>query len=83
MPPKPKSHQGLADDLHMDMSDPFTRMFVAALYWRAVHEATECELPECQHRLCACGHAECGHADENVQPNCSDCRCAGFREQST
>ena len=38
-----------------------------------------CELPECEHRQCVCGHAECGHADENVQPNCSDCRCSGFR----
>jgi len=38
-----------------------------------------CELPECQHQLCVCGHAECGHADENVQPNCSDCHCNGFR----
>ena len=43
------------------------------------HEA--CELPECRHRLCACGHAECGHADENVQPNCSECHCNGFRLQ--
>ena len=40
-----------------------------------------CELPECRHRLCVCGHAECGHADENVQPNCSDCQCNGFREK--
>ena len=39
-----------------------------------------CELPHCEHRLCVCGHAECGHADENVQPNCSDCQCNGFRE---
>jgi hypothetical protein len=37
-----------------------------------------CELPECKHRLCACGHSECDHADENVQPNCSDCECSGF-----
>ena len=41
-----------------------------------------CELPECEHRLCICGHAECSHADENVQPNCSDCQCNGFREAS-
>jgi len=45
-------------------------------------DCQECELPECQHRVCVCGHAECGHADENVQPNCSDCQCDGFREQS-
>ena len=30
----PTSHQALADELHMDISDPFTRVFVAALYWR-------------------------------------------------
>ena len=42
-------------------------------------EELTCELPECKHRLCVCGHAECGHADDNVQPNCSDCLCASFR----
>jgi hypothetical protein len=40
--------------------------------------SSDCELPECQHRCCACGHAECSHANENVQPNCSDCDCSGF-----
>ena len=33
---KPESHQALADELHMDTRDPYTRLFVAALYWRAV-----------------------------------------------
>jgi hypothetical protein len=42
--------------------------------------ADQCELSECLHRLCRCGHAECHHADENVQPNCSECQCNGFRE---
>ena len=36
MSQKPISHQALADELHMDMRDPYTRMMVAALYWRAV-----------------------------------------------
>ena len=35
---KPKSHESLAEELGMDTRDPFTRMFVAALYWRAVAE---------------------------------------------
>ena len=47
--------------------------------WQARSEEL-CETPECQHRCCACGHAECGHANENVQPNCSDCDCAEFVE---
>lgn len=42
-----------------------------------------CELPDCRHRLCECGHAECHHADENVQPNCSECGCSGFRDVNT
>ena len=33
---KPKSQQALAEELHMDMRDTFTRMFVAAMYWREV-----------------------------------------------
>lgn len=41
---------------------------------------TGCELPDCEHRCCRCGHAECGHANENVQPNCSECECDGFNE---
>ena len=32
----PKSHEALAEELHMETRDPFTRMFVAALYWREV-----------------------------------------------
>lgn len=39
-----------------------------------------CELERCMHGICWCGHAECGHADENVQPNCSECDCDGFEE---
>lgn len=29
-----RTQEALADELLMDMSDPFTRVFVAALYWR-------------------------------------------------
>ena len=50
-----------------------------ALSTPATSEPDQCELPECHHRLCVCGHTECGHADENVQPNCSDCHCSGFK----
>jgi hypothetical protein len=30
-----RTHQALAEELHMDISDPFTRVLVAALYWHA------------------------------------------------
>lgn len=43
-------------------------------------EYSQCEQASCQHKGCLCGHAECGHANENVQPNCSDCDCNGFEE---
>jgi len=39
-----------------------------------------CEREDCQHRVCQCDHAECEHANENVQPNCAECDCAGFVE---
>ena len=42
----------------------------------------DCETSGCQHRGCVCGHIECGHANENVQPNCSDCHCDGFKLES-
>ena len=32
----PESHEAVANELSMETKDPFTRMFVAALYWRAV-----------------------------------------------
>lgn len=32
----PESHEALAERLSLDTKDIFTRMFVAALYWRAV-----------------------------------------------
>lgn len=28
------SHQAIADRWHLDMADPFTRVFVAACYWQ-------------------------------------------------
>jgi hypothetical protein len=43
-------------------------------------ESDGCELPTCMHGVCWCGHAECSHADENVQPNCSECDCDGYEE---
>lgn len=56
-----------------DPSSPFTILAESKnpRGWR-------CETRDCEHRTCQCGHAECGHADENVQPNCSGCLCAGF-----
>ena len=30
----PKSHQAIAERFNLDMTDPFTRMFVAAWYWQ-------------------------------------------------
>lgn len=63
------------DEQRVDFAD-------AVAAWIPAHSAprSECELPECQHRTCDCGHAECSHADQNVQPNCSDCDCDGFKE---
>jgi hypothetical protein len=46
---KPQSHQAVADEMNLDMRDPFTRVIVAALYWRAVAEywrTTATPLPE-------------------------------------
>lgn len=48
--------------------------------WTSYKYVPMCELPNCGHGVCWCGHAECSHADENVQPNCSDCDCDGFEE---
>lgn len=35
--------------------------------------------PQCEAGVCVCGHCVCDHADENVQPNCSECDCSGFQ----
>lgn len=32
--PPPASHQAIADEWNLDMRDPFTRMFAAAIYWQ-------------------------------------------------
>ena len=51
--------------------------------WRDSNTAAQaCETSGCEHRLCLCGHIECSHANENAQPNCADCLCAGFGPQN-
>jgi len=43
-----QTHQSLADELNMDMSDNFTRVFVAALYWhdRAIYWRQKAMAPD-------------------------------------
>lgn len=36
------------------------------------------EMRSCDDGICECGHCACHHANENVQPNCCECRCSGF-----
>jgi hypothetical protein len=76
----PRSGDEVYDDEGFEI-EPLEHPFTVAER-KANESVSVVPLEEVGDEPCACGHPRDCHANENVQPNCCECGCAGFTKES-